>query len=238
MTGPLLNVGFRRPSLASDTVMVIEQMLQECSPGDRLGTKKELQQRIGVSHGPLNEALRLLQERGMVTLRTGPMGGVFSVEQTPIARFGDVLLRLDSDGIDVTDATRIRLALEQVVLEDAIAHATPEDVTEMRLILDQMRLAQETGDSVGFVKANWALHDAIAKTVKNQLLASIYRGLIELARSRLSAVEPHNPELNLKDFHAERLAVHTEMVDAVELRDRSNIPEIIERHNQEIMPVN
>src|ERR1700755_2280859 len=46
-------------------------------PGARLGTKEELRALCGVSVGTFNEALRLVQARGLVTVRAGPVRGPF-----------------------------------------------------------------------------------------------------------------------------------------------------------------
>ena len=47
-------------------------------PGSRLGTKEDLRRRYDVAYGTLNEALRILQQRGYVMSRTGPGGGLFA----------------------------------------------------------------------------------------------------------------------------------------------------------------
>ena len=46
--------------------------------GQRLGTKEELRVLCGVSVGTFNEALRLVQARGVLTVRTGRVGGLFA----------------------------------------------------------------------------------------------------------------------------------------------------------------
>src|ERR687885_440239 len=47
------------------------------TPGDRLGTKDDLRQRFGVAVATVNEAVRLLETRGLIEARPGPGGGVF-----------------------------------------------------------------------------------------------------------------------------------------------------------------
>ena len=50
------------------------------STGDRLGTKDDLRQRFNVAVATLNEAIKLLESRGLVEARSGPGGGVFVSE--------------------------------------------------------------------------------------------------------------------------------------------------------------
>lgn len=56
----------------------VSQLIESVTPGSRLGAKEELRRLCEVSVGTCNEALRLLQARGLVTVRPGPGGGLFS----------------------------------------------------------------------------------------------------------------------------------------------------------------
>src|SRR4051794_41964096 len=47
------------------------------APGERLGTKEDLRRRFGVAVATVNEAVRLLEMRGLTEVRPGPGGGVF-----------------------------------------------------------------------------------------------------------------------------------------------------------------
>ena len=66
------------------TAQRIADRARGAAPGARLGTKKELRELCGVSVGTFNEALRLLQSRGVVAVRPGPRGGLFVAEQSPM----------------------------------------------------------------------------------------------------------------------------------------------------------
>src|SRR4051812_46758310 len=69
-----------RPEQAAE---LIASLAAAAEPGDRLGTKDELRARCGVSVGTFNEALRLVQSPGVVTVRPGPGGGLFASRQSP-----------------------------------------------------------------------------------------------------------------------------------------------------------
>ena len=49
--------------------------LQELTPGNRVPTITDLHQRYGVSQGTVRQALELLQEEGLITLKAG--AGIF-----------------------------------------------------------------------------------------------------------------------------------------------------------------
>ena len=102
---------------------------EAAAPGDRLGSKDELRVLCGVSVGTFNEAVRLLQARGMVTLRPGPGGGLFAAEQSPMVRLGNSVLALDGDPSSVADAVRIRDALDPLMIEEALWHLQAFDLS-------------------------------------------------------------------------------------------------------------
>src|SRR5580693_5047174 len=121
--------GSSRADLAADLVATLAA---EADPGTRLGTKEELRARCGVSVGTFNEALRLVQARGLVTVRAGRVGGLFASRQSPIVRLGNSVLAIDDDATSVADAVRIRDALEPLLVADAARHRSADDTGELR----------------------------------------------------------------------------------------------------------
>ncbi len=97
-------------------------------PGTRLGTKGEVRARCGVSVGTFNEALRLLQTRQVVTGRPGPGGGLFVTDRPATVRLGRSLPELDGGEATVAAAIRIRDALDPLLIEEALWHASPADL--------------------------------------------------------------------------------------------------------------
>ena len=127
----------RGESAAAQLIAIAEA----AAPGDRLGSKEELRARCAVSVGTFNEALRITQSRGLVLVRPGPGGGVFAAAQSPMVRLGNSVLALDGDQTSVAEAIRIRDALDTLLIEDALWHASPADIAELREILAEMAAA-------------------------------------------------------------------------------------------------
>src|SRR3954453_5490905 len=61
------------------------------APGSRLGTKDDLRRRFGVAVATVNEAVRLLEMRGLIEARPGPGGGVFVAGSPGLAQQRGVL---------------------------------------------------------------------------------------------------------------------------------------------------
>ncbi|MEV0714572.1 FCD domain-containing protein [Asanoa sp. NPDC050611] len=207
----------------------IAAMVQSLAPGARLGTKEDLRQTVGVSVGTFNEALRLLQSRGLVSVRTGPGGGVFVAAQSPIVRLGHSVLALDADDTGVADAVRIRNALDPLLVADAVRHSSASDIQAMREPLRLMAVAVEALDATAFTRANWALHDQIAAVSPSAILRSIYRTLLEIIESHTVFVLPVREPLEM--YMGERYDLHAALVDAIEARAASRAQALIHAHN-------
>lgn len=209
---------------------LLSQRAAGLAPGERLGTKVDLQAECGVSKGTFNEALRLLQHRGVITLRPGPGGGLFAAEPTPMARLGNSLLALDQETSTVDDAMRVRDSLEPQLVDDAVNHGSLKDVEALWAIIDLMRTAVEAGTAKSFLEANWSLHRRIAEITPNQLLRSIYLNLMSIIDEHTVNVLP-SEETPLDEYIAERLELHIDIVKAIESRDQGRAAELMRIHS-------
>ncbi|QDQ16085.1 FadR family transcriptional regulator [Streptomyces spectabilis] len=219
MEPPALRRGeWERPAASRAEVAAqrIAAMVADAEPGERLGTKEELRATCGVSVGTFNETLRLLQSRGLVTVRPGPGGGLFAAEQSALRRLGNFVLALDTDtdtgqadGKRAEEARRIRDALVPLLVEDALWHASPADVAALREELTQLAEAARQADAVAFAAADHRLRTRLAAVSPNSLLRSLYATLLPVA-------EPDTAE-RLQG----RYEHHAALLDALEARDRA-----------------
>jgi DNA-binding FadR family transcriptional regulator len=218
--------GQTRPEHAAE---LLATMAMSAKPGERLGTKDELRASCGVSVGTFNEALRMVQARELVTVRSGPGGGLFAREQSPLVRFGNALLSLDDDAASVADAFRLRHALDPLLVQDALEYASAHDIAGLRAELDQMKLAAANSDSTAFIRANWELHIRLAQISPSAMLRSIYLNLLEITDSHLLAAEPVQ-DAPLADYIRNRYELHVALVDAIASHDPRAL-ELIQEHN-------
>jgi GntR family transcriptional repressor for pyruvate dehydrogenase complex len=177
------------------------------SPGDRLGTKDALRQRFGVAVATVNEAVRLLEMRGLIEARPGPGGGVFVANSS-------VRVALKRNGLQATwgaarfaDCLVVRNGLEGLVCRDAATHATREDIAALHEIVDAMERAAD--DPERYFELNWTFHRRIAKGCRNAPLHSIYLTLLDFLEDGLRPAD-------LREFDPGRdVAIHRELVDAI-----------------------
>lgn len=227
--GPTVSPSRSNGSLAERVAGWLEERARSGPPGARLGIKEAVRQEAGVATGTFNEALRIAQSRGAIVLRRGPHGGVFASDGPPRVRLGETLLSVDGWEGSVEEAVRIRNALEPLLVEDALWHASPAVLAQMDEYVAEMESAAAVGDGLGFLRSNWALHAKIAEINPNPLLRSIYLSLLELVEQHTIAVHGTRPQL--KDYLIERAVLHRDLVDALRDRDGRLAEKLVELHN-------
>lgn len=219
-----------RMSRAEGAAAQLIAIADAADAGDRLGSKEELRAKCQVSVGTFNEAVRITQSRGIISVRPGPGGGIFAAAQSPMVRLGNSVLALDADQTPVAEAVRIRDALDPLLIEDALWHSSPADIAEMREILADMASAVQRHDPIGFVHANWSLHARIAAVSPHAVLRSLYVNLLDQIESHTLAVLPSS-EQPLPAYIAARHGLHADLIDALEQRDRDQALSLVAQHN-------
>jgi DNA-binding FadR family transcriptional regulator len=208
----------------------IAELVRESAPGTRLGTKNELRELCEVSVGTFNESVRLLQARGLVEVKPGPGGGLFVAEQSPMVRLGNSVLALDADATAVSDAVRIRDALDPLLIADAQDHSSPADIDAYRGQVAAMLAATEAQDPVAFLHANWRLHALIAAVNPSSMLGSLYTTLLDMVESHTLAVLPIQDQ-PLAQVMRERYQVHADLVEAIAARDSEGVARLTREHS-------
>jgi DNA-binding GntR family transcriptional regulator len=142
------------------------------APGAEL-TETALAASLGVSRGPVREALGRLASDGLVTIRP---------------RRGAVVRELS--GEEFVEAYQVREALETMAVRLAVPRLTAADIARLERNVDTMRVHADAGDVQGFFEANAAFHDAFFETSGNRMLAAVYHRLVgQIARHRLRSLE-------------------------------------------------
>jgi DNA-binding FadR family transcriptional regulator len=195
---------------------------QRLVPGDRIGTKDDLRRRAGVAHATVNQAVRLLESRGVIDVRPGAHGGLFVAHRSAAVQLGEKLIALRGRSIEPGDAMVVRDALEGAVVEDALRSRTEEDVRRLRELLAAME--SSLGDPERFVRQNWRLHRAIARAGANDVLSTLYLGLMDIIEEEALLVEG-------RDDPHQRLPIHVEMVEAIAERDARRAARAVSAHS-------
>lgn len=157
------------------------------TPGTEL-QEVALASELGVSRGPIREALGRLAAEGLVAIRP---------------RRGAVVRALSSD--EFIDAYQVREALETMAVRLAVPKLRAEDTAAMQRLIAEMTSRGEAGDVQGFFEANTEFHQLFFDVAGNRMLAELYRQLRgQIDRHRLRSLELRG---NLQRSIAEHQAI-------------------------------
>jgi DNA-binding GntR family transcriptional regulator len=128
---------------------------------------------LGVSRGPIREAIGRLAAEGLVTVRP---------------RRGAVVRELSTE--EFLEAYQVREALEVMAVRLAVPRLTEADVEALEAYVTEMTSCADDGDTQGFFEANSGFHRAFFDISGNRMLIDLYRGLCsQIDRYRLRSLE-------------------------------------------------
>lgn len=143
--------------------------------GQTLPSERELKETFRISRGTLREALRVLEQKGLIEIRLGVGGGsvVKSVEAEQVSQSLGLLIR--SRKVLLADLAEFRETLEGTVAAQAAARRTPEDVAHLERLLAEARMCigSDGGRRAEFLDADRRVHLAIAAITRNPLYLSV-----------------------------------------------------------------
>ena len=178
----------------------------ELKPGERL-MEIALANRLGVSRTPVREAIRMLEQEGLVIM---------------IPRKGAQVAQITMK--DLNDVLEVRLGLEELAMQFACKRITQEEIGEMKQALEEIERLQEAEDVTALAEADVAFHDIIYKATDNKRLNQIINNVREqMYRYRVEYLKDSRTRGTL-------LKEHREIYEAVAGRDEERAKACIRYH--------
>jgi GntR family transcriptional repressor for pyruvate dehydrogenase complex len=157
----------------------VREMLEngELRVGDRLPPERELSKQLNVSRAALREALRTLENAGLLELRPGKLGGAFVIDARPQAISDNMSDLLRLGGISLAHLTEARTWIEEVVVRVACERADDADIEALQ---ENVKLAEHLfseGRMAEKIDANIEFHNVLAAATKNPVLVMMTQTL-------------------------------------------------------------
>jgi GntR family transcriptional repressor for pyruvate dehydrogenase complex len=192
--------------------------------GARLGTKEDLRQHFSVAVATVNEAIKLLDTRGLVEVRSGPGGGVFVAAPGARNRQGPLIMGFKWAEATVADYQEVRSALEPLITMHAGRHHDAADIRALHEIVDRMEAS--VNDPPSYVRLNTAFHRRISKMSENAPLRSLYLTLLDFFEDAQQRIEDLP-----RSMDRENVEVHRQLADAIASGDDRKLAAAMRRHD-------
>lgn len=185
---------FRNGRLSEFALHEIQRMITEeyPSPGSRLPKEVELADRLQVSRIVIREAMKILEDRGVVDVRAGR--GTLTVAPSP-DRVKTSLLRLFRGQPmptiqDMEQLLELRQVLEETTASLAAVRATAEDLREIEAALEEMRNNGAALEQT--VCADLRFHRSIMRAAHNPFIEMVLDPLMEVFLRQIKVTNTFN----------------------------------------------
>ena len=205
-------LGELEPVPRKSTVEIVSDELRSAimygslEPGAQLG-EADLAARLGISRGPLREAMQRLVQEGLLV--SEPHRGLF-------------VITLDEG--DVEDVYLARLAIEREACKLIMARNRGEAVARLTEALDALVDAARQRDRVAMSDADQAFHEALVSSSGSPRLERMAHTLLVETRMCLNALQDTYPE------PSDLVEEHRRLVDAIGDGEEERLLVLIEEH--------
>jgi DNA-binding GntR family transcriptional regulator len=198
----------RRSVLADDVATSIRQAIFDGSiEGGRL-SDADLAQQLGVSRGPVREALLRLQQEGIVEITPHRGASVATFTAT-----------------DVYELASLRATLEVFAAELAVVRATEADFEAMAEVTEAFGPAAAAGDDLKLVHLDIQFHDALYKAAHHSRLWNSWAAM----RSQVTLFLVKRRSVS-SDYGQLVVVEHKEILDVLMSRDVEQVRHMVEQH--------
>lgn len=150
--------------------------------GNRLPSERALSEQFGVSRNTLREALRSLEQAGLVRLQKGAAGGAFITEVKGDTITTSLLDMFHVGAIPPEKLTEARIWLESIVVREACLRAKPADWQLLRDNIQQAEQAKTAGDFQRRVDTHLEFHRILARMTDNPIMVIVMDGVLAVLR--------------------------------------------------------
>jgi DNA-binding FadR family transcriptional regulator len=223
---PFQSLVVRRQHLHEQIADSIQDLIatEQLAPGSQLPSERDLAKLLGVNRATVREAIRALEQRGLLQMR---MGSGTYIAAVPLSTVTDSIERYFAFGSCThRDLIKLREMWEPEIAALAAEQATREEVAELLSLQDQLERAYSM-DVVSSAELDARLHELLAFATHNQLVAGIAAGLHKVMVGWIYA--------QTNAVHRdEGMLSHRAIVDAVAAHDPGRAREAMRAHHRYI----
>lgn len=212
-----------------DVVSQIQESILEgrLKTGERLPGERRLREIFQVSRGTLREALRTLEQKKLIQIRTGVRGGaiVCAVNTQPVSESLDLLLRYQK--IDLKELAEFREEVEGAVAARTAQRAKKEDIQQLTTYLDSIKALCKTGQESWreIIKVDNQFHLSLARIAGNRVFESVLMIIYENIFRYFDRFLPKDKRVGEKIYQD-----LSRIVEAIKERDAQKTKMLIQTH--------
>lgn len=206
-----MTISIRQKRIYEEITTRLQTMVQndDLKPGDRLPPERQLAIMFGVSRNSVREAIKSLEQHGVLISKPGAGTYITENSQANLATaMGDAFAR-ERHRLD--DIFELRLLLEPQIAHLAAQRISKRELQKMQSLISAYTKNMQDGLPVYFY--DQAFHDAIAAATGNQSITLLMDQMHELLR------ESRDEALQSTVRSAKSLEDHQKILEALSMND-------------------
>ena len=151
------------------------------SAGDKLAPERELSDLFQTSRGTLREALRILEQKGLIEIRLGINGGAYVKDANADLMAENLAMLIRSHDVSLAHLAEFREGVEGTVAGLAARRSTSADNKKLSVLIEAAAQIREKGMAAwsDFVQLDEKIHTEIARIAGNPLYTFILQSVHE-----------------------------------------------------------
>ncbi|MEJ9232835.1 FadR family transcriptional regulator [Peribacillus butanolivorans] len=180
--------------------------------GEKLPSERELTQAHNVSRNVIRQALTILREKGLITIKPGKGAYITKIKDTLVTEtLKRVIGKYDSS---IEDIQEVRYELETLVIKLAVKKACSDNIEELKSICNQM---DKDISISSFLDLDLKFHKALASSTQNPIFSVLVNSFFDMTEHTTFLLTNYtNSFINVMDKAQEH---HWMLIKSIESRD-------------------
>ncbi|MFI8495038.1 FadR/GntR family transcriptional regulator [Peribacillus butanolivorans] len=180
--------------------------------GEKLPSERELTQAHNVSRNVIRQALTILREKGLITIKPGKGAYITKIKDTLVTEtLKRVISKYDSS---IEDIQEVRYELETLVIKLAVKRACSDNIEELKSICNQM---DKDISISSFLDLDLKFHKTLASSTQNPIFSVLVNSFFDMTEHTTFLLTNYtNSFINVMDKAQEH---HWMLIKSIESRD-------------------
>jgi GntR family transcriptional regulator, transcriptional repressor for pyruvate dehydrogenase complex len=146
-------------------------------PGSKLPPERTLKDLFNTSRGTLREALRILEQKGLIDIKLGVAGGAIVKRIDAQPMIASLALLIRSREVSLEHIAEFRIIIEGSIMELAVKRSTARDINILEDLYNKAKVCYEKNDWETFLKIDEKMHTHIGIMTCNPVFQFVQKSI-------------------------------------------------------------
>jgi len=198
------------------------------APGDKLPSERKMAEAFGVSNVTVRQAIRVLENSGIVYTKQGVDGGIFvsEADTTSVSSYLSDMLRLKR--VSMSDLTLARVIFEPEIAYHASLVWKDGDMEEVERNIEEAEIALANGKAFDSRMLNLAFHRLVCNITKNPVVTFALNSVVDVLEENAMKSKSDT------DFTIEVIASHRTIMEKIRGRKKEEARDEMKKHIERV----